>query len=187
MISLEEALKQRNPSAALATLEANSSQAECPTQQGVSMLMLALYYEIPEIAAAIRSKLSQLSFFEAAAMGEIDQVRAAVEADPGMVNAFAPDGFTVLGLAIFFRQPALARYLILNGADVNLPAANERKVAPIHAACARQDLETLQLLLDHSANPDLRQEGGFTALRAARQIGNKEMEELLLKAGAIQG
>ena len=104
-----------------------------------------------------------------------------------MVNAFAPDGFTVLGLAIFFRQPALARYLILNGADVNLPAANARKVAPIHAACARQDLDTLKLLLDHSANPDLEQEGGFTALKAARQIGNKSMEKLLLNAGAIQG
>ena len=187
MISLEEAIKQRNTSAALAALEADPSQAECPTQQGVSMLMLALYYEVPEIAAAIRTRLSQLSFFEAAAMGEVDQVRAAVEADPVMVNAFAPDGFTVLGLAIFFRQPVLARYLILNGADVNLPAANARKVAPIHAACARQDLDTLKLLLDHSANPDLGQEGGITALKAARQSCNKEMEELLLKAGAIQG
>lgn len=187
MISLEEAIERRNPEAALAALEANPALAESPTRMGVSMLMLALYYEVPEVAAAIRARLSELSYFEAAAMGELNQVRTAVEAAPSMVNAFAPDGFTVLGLAIFFRQPALARYLILNGADVNLPAANARKVAPIHAACARQDLDTLKLLLDHSANPDLEQEGGFTALKAARQIGNKSMEKLLLNAGAIQG
>ncbi|MCX6610697.1 MAG: ankyrin repeat domain-containing protein [Acidobacteria bacterium] len=187
MISLEEAIEQRNPAAALAALEANPAEAGSPTRMGVSPLMLALYYEVPDVAAAIRTRLNELSFFESAAMGELDPVRAAVEANPALVNAFAPDGFTVLGLAIFFRQPALARYLILNGADVNLPAANARKVAPIHAACARQDLDTLKLLLDHAANPDLEQEGGFTPLKAARQSGNKTMEELLLNAGAIRG
>lgn len=186
MTVLEAAIEKRDPAAALAALEADPSQAEAPTKMGVSMLMLALYYEVPGIALAIRSKLSKIDFFEAAAMGERAQISEALEGDPRLVDALAPDGFTVLGLAIFFRQPALAHYLILNGADVNLPAANARKVAPIHAACARQDLDTLRLLLNHSANPNLEQQGGMTPLMAARQSGNREMEELLLQAGAHQ-
>ena len=75
MISLEEAIERRNPEAALAALEANPALAESPTRMGVSMLMLALYYEVPEVAAAIRARLSELSYFEAAAMGELNQVR----------------------------------------------------------------------------------------------------------------
>lgn len=151
---------------------------------GVSMLMLALYYEQPAVAKEIRGFVPELSFFEAVSMGEARAVRAALQGDPGLVNGLAPDGFPALGLAIFFRQPEVARILIDAGADVNLRAANAAKVAPIHAACARQDLAMLQLLLEHGADPKLAQDGGFTPLDTAKQTGNLEMETLLLAAGA---
>jgi len=37
---------------------------------------------------------------------------------------------------------------------IETAAANSYNPAPIHAACARQDLSILKLLLDHSANPN---------------------------------
>jgi len=117
-------------------------------------------------------------------MGDFSAVQQAVDADPNQRNAFSPDGFTVLGLAIFFRQSQVAQWLIEAGADVNLPAANARKVAPIHAACARNDLYTLRLLIAAGANPDLAQEGGFTPLRQAIATNNQEMETMLRAAGA---
>ncbi len=154
---------------------------------GVSMLMLALYYELPEVAMAIRAQLPKLTFFEAAAIGDAGTVQAHIRETPDDVNAFSPDGFTVLGLAVFFRQPAIARFLIAAGADVNLPANNARKVAPIHAACARQDYETLALLLEHGANPDAAQEGGSTPLKEAVHRGDQRLEAMLRGAGAVEG
>lgn len=69
-------------------------------------------------------------------MPKTDAVRVELERDPSHGNAFAPDRFPVLGLAIFFRQPAVARYLTEQVADVKLRAANAARVAPIHAAYA---------------------------------------------------
>lgn len=186
-MTLEEAIGKRDGAAALATLEQDPGQCEKATSAGVSMLMWALYHELPEVASAIRAKRPAVTFFEAAAMGELAAVREAVASEPALVDGYAPDGFTVLGLAIFFRQPAVARYLIEAGADVNLPARNARKVAPIHAACARLDLEILRLLLARGANPDAAQEGGFTPLRQAVSTGNAELEAILRGAGAIAG
>jgi ankyrin repeat protein len=187
MIPLEEAIEKRDAALALEILQTDPAQANAPTRLGVPMLMLALYYELPQVAAAIRTHRDTISFFEAASMGELDAVASTIQADPQLVNAYAPDGFTVLGLAIFFRQPAIARLLIEAGADVNLPANNARKVAPIHAACARQDLVTLRLLLERGADPDARQEGGSSPLSEAIRAGNAELEALLRSAGARSG
>lgn len=161
----------RDVETALKLIEAGASELAAPTRIGLSTLMLALYYEL---AVAIRRLLPDISFFEAAAMGELDAVKAVIDRASGMVNAFAPDGFTFLRLAIFFRQPAVAMYLIHAGADVNLPATNARKVAPIHAVCARQDLETLQLLLAGGAprgEPGCRAGAWLHASKAGNSVG----------------
>ena len=184
MNSLETAITQRNKESAIAAVDQDPSKAGSESAMGISMLMLALYYEQVEVAREIRKHLPQISFFEAASLGEIETVRDEVERDPARVNALAPDGFPVLGLAIFFRQPELAKYLIEQGADVDIRSANAARLAPIHAACARQDLASLRLLLRHGADPRTAQEGGFTPLDSAKAAGNSEMQQVLLDAGA---
>lgn len=184
MNSLEHAITQRDKVLAIAALDQDPSQAGTESAMGISMLMLALYYEQVEVARAIRKHLPQISFFEAASLGEIETVRDEVERDPARVNALARDGFPVLGLAIFFRQPGLAQYLIEHGADVNIRSPNAARLAPIHAACARQDLASLRLLLKHGADAKMPQEGGFTPLDSAKAAGNLEMQQVLLDAGA---
>lgn len=189
MNSLEHAIRQRDKASAIAALDQDPSQVRTQglgtsAGMGISMLMLALYYEQVDVAHAIRKCLPEISFFEAASLGEVETVRAEVERDPARVNALAPDGFPVLGLAIFFRQPEIARYLIEQGADVNLRSTNAARLAPIHAACARQDLPSLRLLIKHGADPKTAQEGGFTPLDSAKAAGNLEMQQVLLDAGA---
>ena len=61
------------------------------------MLKLALYYEQTDVAQPICSRISSLTFFEAASMPKTDAVRVELERDPSQVNAFAPDGLPVLG------------------------------------------------------------------------------------------
>ena len=49
---------------------------------------------------------------------------------------------------------------------------------------SRCGYELVQLALEHGADPNLRQGGGFTAIDAARQNGDERVEQLLLDHGA---
>ena len=64
------------------------------------------------------------------------------------------------------------------------------QAAAIHAAAAAPGkdestrYELVKLALEHGADPNLRQGGGFRAIDAARQNGDERVEELLLLSGA---
>ena len=97
------------------------------------------------------------------------------------------DGFPGLGLAIFFGHGALARWLIEQGADVNAPAENAARVAPLHAAAAVRDRETMRLLLERGADANAKQQSDFTPLHGAASRGDIEMAQLLIEHGADRG
>jgi ankyrin repeat protein len=134
----------------------------------------------------------ELSVFEAAALGRADRVRRLVDEDPELANAFGDDGFHPLGLACFFGHADTARALLERGADVNALSRNERiQTAAIHAAAAAEGkdgeatrYELVELVLDHGADPNLEQGGGFRAIDAARQNGDTRVEALLVERGA---
>jgi ankyrin repeat protein len=149
----------------------------------VSPLLQALYEGRREDAESLRRP--DLDLFEAAALGDVARLREllAAGADP---NEFAPDGFTPLTLASFFKQPEAARLLLDHGADVHQRARHEQiKVLPIHSAAADGgSVEIVRMLLDAGADVNAEQPGGFRAIDAARQDGNAELEHLLLERGA---
>jgi ankyrin repeat protein len=149
----------------------------------VSPLLQALYEGRREDAESLRRP--DLDLFEAAALGDVARLREllAAGADP---NEFAPDGFTPLTLASFFKQPEAARLLLDNGAEVHQRARHEQiKVLPIHSAAADGgSVEIVRMLLDAGADVNAEQPGGFRAIDAARQDGNAELEHLLLERGA---
>jgi ankyrin repeat protein len=129
--------------------------------------------------------------FEAAALGRTDRLRELLDEDPSRANAFGADGFHPLGLACFFGHVDSARVLLERGADVNALSRNDRiQTAAIHAAAASEAkdeaarYELVKLALDHGADPNLPQGGGFRAIDAARQNGDERVEQLLLERGA---
>jgi ankyrin repeat protein len=133
----------------------------------------------------------ELTAFEAAALGRVDRMRELLDKDPALANAFGEDGFHPLGLACFFGHVDVARLLLERGADVNALARNEHiQTAAIHAAAASEGkdeptrYELVELVLDHGADPNLPQGGGFRAIDAARQNGDERVERLLLERGA---
>lgn len=151
---------------------------------GTSAILLAMYHGKPEIARLFVDRGAKLTFAEAVAVGDEERVTSMVAADPSLANSFSDDGFPAVGLAIFFRHPAIARRLIELDADINAAARNPQKVAPIHAAAAVRDLDTLRLLLERGANVNARQQQGFVALMTAAIHGDTEMAQLLIDHGA---
>jgi len=134
----------------------------------------------------------ELDVFEAAAVGRTDRLRTLLDEDPARANAFGDDIFHPLGLARFFGHVEAARLLLERGADVNALSRNEHiQTAAIHAAAAAEGTdeatryELVELALEHGADPDLPQGGGFRAIDAARQNGDRRVESLLLEHGAI--
>jgi uncharacterized protein len=135
----------------------------------------------------------ELDIFEASALGRTERLRELLDADPSLVNAYGDDGFHPVGLASFFGHVEAARLLYERGADANQIARNEHiQTAAIHAAAAAGDTgqdeatryELVKLALDHGADPNLEQGGGFRAIDAARQNGDERIEQLLIEHGA---
>ena len=177
------AIQQGDAARVAALLDADRSLLAARAGQ-VSAILLAIYYQHAEIAQLFVERGAELSFAEACAMGDETRALALLDRDPSLLDRRSDDGFPPLGLAIFFRHPALARALIERGADVNAAADNAQRVAPLHAAASVGDIETMRLLLDRGADPNARQQQGFTPLHAAAGNGDLEMAKLLAARGA---
>jgi ankyrin repeat protein len=157
----------------------------------LSDLLQALYRGEEEQVEKLLAAAPELDVFEAAALGRSERLRELLDEDPGRANAFGDDGFHPLGLACFFGHVEAARLLVDRGADVNALSTNKHiQTAAIHAAAAGEGKdeatrhELVQLALEHGADPNLRQGGGFRAIDAARQNGDARVEQLLLEHGA---
>ena len=156
----------------------------------MSDLLQALYSGDRDRVDEFLAADPKLDVFEAAAFGRGDRLRELLDEDPSRANAFGADGFHPLGLACFFGHLEAARLLLGRGADVNALSTNEHvQTAAIHAAAAAAGeeatrYELVNLALEHGADPNLRQGGGFRAIDAARQNGDSRVTELLLEHGA---
>jgi ankyrin repeat protein len=157
-------------------------------KNGTSAILLAVYHRQLAAAEALQRALQlagiELNIFEAAALGRTERAAALVQADPALIDAYAPDGFYPLGLAIFFGHPEAARWLIEHGADVKMAARNPTMVQPLHAAASARQLEAAALLVERGADVNAKQQKGFTPLHAAAGNGDIEFARLLLAHGA---
>lgn len=150
----------------------------------VTPILFAIYNGHAELAHLFLNRGATLAFGEACALGDTALALQMLKADPSLLDSYSEDGFPAVGLAVFFRHPDLARALIERGADVNAAARNALRVTPLHAAAAMRDSATMQLLLDHGADVNARQQLGYRALHTAAQHGDEAMVEQLLAAGA---
>ena len=77
-------------------------------------------------------------------------------------------GKTALLLAIEHNQPDVAAYLVTRcSADVNAP--DNHQTTPLMMACIHGQAETVELLLQHGADTQLKDDRGRTALQLSQQ------------------
>jgi ankyrin repeat protein len=150
----------------------------------LSPILVAAYHHEPEIASFLADKTVALTIFEASATGKLNHVIRLLAREPQLVNAYAEDGFQPLGLACFFCHFKVAEYLVKAGAPVNSPSHNGLKAAPIQSAAAAGHAKIVKMLLEHRADPNAREQGGYTPLHAAAQNGDEAMIRTLLYGGA---
>ena len=184
MSAFFEAIKKGDRAAVERELAADPALARAE-EDGVTAVLLATYYGKEELAQLLAKRKGDLTVFEAAAVGDLAQVRAHVERDPSLVSAYSPDGFFPLGLAAFFRRPEVVDFLIAKGADVKAVAKNAMQVTALHSAVADGGHSRIaKALVAAGADVNVKQRHGWTPLHGAAHSGDREVVELLLAHGA---
>lgn len=181
--ALLTAITARDAATALTLVDANPALLSQRSAAGLSPLGLAAYTGQNELLTTLKTRHTAPDFFDSLIAGDTMAIERHLAAGQ-QVNQRAPDGFTPLGLAVFFGHPALAQRLLDAGADVNARADNPQRVAALHAAVARRDVEMVAILLARGATVDLTQQQGITPLHAAAAAGRDDLVQLLLQAGA---
>ncbi|MCB0005036.1 MAG: ankyrin repeat domain-containing protein [Anaerolineales bacterium] len=186
--ALFQSIEKGDLGAAEALLAADPLLADGRLENGVSLLLMAVYYGQAAIAGAIRAQRESLDIWEAAALGEVAALSALLTAEPELLNAVAPDGFYPLGLAGYFGQQEAFRWLLAQGADRDQVAENGMRVRPVHTIAAQRDpqlaLALMTDLLTYGAAVNVSQHGGWTPLHQAADHGNLALVQLLLAHGA---
>ncbi|HWW94752.1 MAG TPA: ankyrin repeat domain-containing protein [Vicinamibacteria bacterium] len=182
--TLIEAVKKGDAPTVNRLLDDTPALLQAQTDDGVSAILLAVYYRQPEVAQAFLARGAVLNLFESCALGRRDRVSQILAADGGAPGSYSSDGHTPLGLACFFGHRDIVRLLIEKGADVNAVSRNAQHVAPLHAATARQDAAIVEALLKAGADPNRHQEAGITPLHEAAAAGQEAIARLLVAHGA---
>ena len=165
-------------------LHDDPSLAAARNGDGLSIILVARYRFNMQAVERLLAARPALDVFDAAAVGDVERLRALLAEDTERATAYNVDGFTALGLASFFDHPEAVRLLLDAGAEVAVPSRNAQQVQPLHSAAAARGTEICALLLDRGADVNARQHGGFTPLHAAGQHGDLPLARLLLNAGA---
>jgi hypothetical protein len=136
--------------------------------QGLSVLMRA-FYRGPDLVEIVRKADPPLDEWDRLLVGETKNIPAA--------DAWSPDGFTPLHIAVFAKNKGACKVLLEGGADPNVIAkASFAKVTPLGTAVFVNSVEIAKLLLDAGADPNLPK--GGSPIDSARH--NKYTELLAL-------
>lgn len=179
-----DALTQGDVAKVRELLKADVTLAGARDENGLSAILKATYYGKKEIVAVLLASGIETNIFEAAATGQTDRVRALIKHDAALANAYAPDGFMPLALAVFFGHPETAEVLLAAGAEVNAVTRESMKLTALNSAAASRQVTIARMLLAHGANVDARAENDFTPLHEAAANGDLEFATLLLEHGA---
>ncbi len=181
---LEEYIETGNTRAIDDLLNGNPSLSKQKTSHEISPLLLACYYNKPQIVKVLLRHLDELTIHEAASADQLEQVQAMLEDHPDLLDIVSDHGFTPLGMATHFGNEEIARYLLAKGADPNIQSQNGYNVYPLHTAIGSNFDGIAKMLIEAGAEVNVLQTSRISPLHLAAQNGNIDLIILLLENGA---
>ena len=181
---LEEYIEKGDSVAIDDLLNGNPALCSQKTSHEISPLLLACYYNKPQIVKILLKHINELSIHEAAAANLLEQVQAMVENSADALEAVSDHGFTPLGMATHFGNEDIVRFLLEKGADPNAPSKNGYNVYPLHAAIGSGFDGIAKMLIEAGGEVNVLQPSRNSPLRLAAQTGNIDLIILLLENGA---
>ncbi|MEA2552351.1 MAG: uncharacterized protein QOJ65_527 [Fimbriimonadaceae bacterium] len=154
------------------------------SSDGVSAVLLSVYYGHADIGRIIANAKGHLDIFEAAALGDEHAMAQFLTADPSVANTFSADGFTPLGLAAYFGHAEMVRQLLAAGADPNVASTNALGVLPLHSALSNGHKEIARALIEAGTKVNTPNKEGWMPLHYTAYSGDLETSDLLLANGA---
>ena len=94
----------------------------------------------------------------------------------------AGDGLAPMHWALATKEFKMAELLMVHGSAVDVRSAE--MATPLMTAVQGENLDWVDFLLDHGADPNACDGRGFTALHRAAEMGRVELVRRLLDAGA---
>jgi ankyrin repeat protein len=114
----------------------------------------------------------------AAALGDLDRVRAILDESPDRIRETRPNGRRPLSAAVEFGRHAIVKLLLDRGTDPTWPDADDSpRGAALHSAARKGDRAMVEILLAHGADPNGSVDSAGSAMFAAK---TKEIRALLV-------
>lgn len=154
------------------------------TSHEISPLLLACYYNKPQIVQTILKHTTSITIHEACAIGLKQPIELMIKHKKEIVDEISTHGFSPLGIASHFSKADIIRTLLLNYANPNISSQNGFNVSPLHTALNNNNNEISKMLIEAGAAVNVLQEGNITPLHLAAQYGNIDLIILLLENGA---
>lgn len=182
--ALLAAIRGRDRVAIEQLLNEDPTRATMRATGGESLVLHACYVGATELAPLFLLGRS-LDACEAAALGDVEALRSAIENNDDARVLRSSDGWTPLHLAGFFGRDDAVALLIDHGAPLDAHSTNATRNTPLHAALAGATKATIvRRLVFAGADVEARGAHNITPLHLAASRGDSALCDLLLARGA---
>lgn len=127
--------------------------------------------------------MQEYPLHEAVKKNDFLKIKQLVEEDKINIDSLNREGKSALFLAAQKKDPAICKYLLEKGANVDVVTADKYGITPLWTAAQHGFTDTLQMLIDHGANIHILSKSKLSALHAASNSGKLESAKLLISKG----
>lgn len=182
--SLLAAIRAKDQLAVMRLLDEDPARAGMRATGGESLVLHAAYIGATELVPMLLRGRA-LDACEAAALGDVEALRTAIENDDDARVRRSSDGWSPLHLAAFFGRDEAVALLIDHGAPLDAHSTNATRNTPLHAALAgATKASVVRRLVLAGADVEARGAHNITPLHLAASRGDAAVCDLLVHRGA---